>query len=52
MEQYLEINTKMSKKKIEPVYRKCKCGRRIIHHHIECDHCHKKRELAKKLKGI
>ena len=39
----------MSKKKIEPVYRKCKCGKRIIHHHLDCDRCNK---IKKMLNGV
>jgi hypothetical protein len=37
----------MSKKRIEPVYRKCKCGRRVIHHHILCDKCWKTKNNMK-----
>ena len=42
----------MSKKRIEPVYRKCKCGRRVIHHHLECDKCNKIKKMLNKPKEI
>jgi hypothetical protein len=37
----------MSKKLIEPIYRRCKCGNRIIHHHILCDKCWKRKQRMK-----
>lgn len=37
----------MSKKLIKPVYKKCGCGRRIVHHHILCDTCWKRKNKMK-----
>jgi hypothetical protein len=37
----------MSKKLIEPIKRRCGCGKRVIHHHKYCDKCWKKKEKIK-----
>lgn len=39
-------NNKM--KEINPAYKYCGCGRRITHHHILCDRCHRKKMKLKK----
>lgn len=39
---------KMSKK-IKPIYKKCRCGKRITNHHIYCNKCWKRKESFKDL---
>jgi magnesium-transporting ATPase (P-type) len=32
------------KMRIEPLVRRCRCGRRVTHHHLYCDKCWRKRQ--------
>lgn len=33
-----------------PKNKKCECGKKITHHHFECDNCHKSRMETSKLR--
>jgi hypothetical protein len=35
-------------KSIKPVYKHCGCGRRLSHHHILCDACHRRKMKFKR----
>jgi len=41
----------MYQKRVKPIFKKCKCGRKVTDHHFLCNKCWKEKHLKEKEKG-